>query len=103
MSNLYLILSADKWQMKDELTGKMNSGTSIWAINDYRDDSDNSKGFKPTKLSGSNEAFEEIKKARLPALFEVDFDFKPGAQGKLTAVVKSFKKVKEVTLFNQTV
>ena len=76
-----LILSADKWRMTDEKTGEVRSGVTVHYINDYREDTDSSAGYKPIKAPAAEEVFDAIKKQGAPALFDLDFKTRPGKNG----------------------
>ncbi|HVW49900.1 MAG TPA: hypothetical protein VHC91_05770 [Trinickia sp.] len=95
---MYLLLSADAWEVQDERTGKTNSGVSAWVINDYRDESEG-LGYKPTKFGLDPKLFEEIKKHPLPAFYDFAFITRPGAGGKASVVVSNVKFIKEHKVF----
>lgn len=99
MAERALILSADNWGMTDEKTGKPLSGVSVWYVNDYREDTADSIGMKPTKISATPEILEKLRKARLPALFDLDFGSRPGAQGKATLTLVGISHVQDVAIF----
>lgn len=100
MAEKALVLSADRWSMPDEKTGEIRSGFSVWYVNDYRDDLPESIGFKPTKISTTPELFESLRLAKLPALFELDFGSRPGAQGKATLTLVKCKHLADVDVFS---
>lgn len=102
MSERALVLSADTWGMTDEKTGQLINGVSCWYVNDYRDDTDDSFGLKPTKISATPEIYAELKKVRLPALFDLDFGSRPGAQGKATLTLTRATYVRSVNFFVST-
>lgn len=93
-----LILSADVWSMNDERTGKPMSGVSVWYVNDYRDDSGDSFGYKPTKVSGTAEILSQLR-GKIPGVFEVSFGSRPGAQNKAQLTLVAVKHVAAVDLF----
>lgn len=92
MSEKALVLSADPWTMTDEKTGEIRHGVSFWYVNNYRD---GENGQKPTKVSVSAELHDSVK-GKLPALCELDFGSRPGAQGKATLTVTGVKVLKGV-------
>ncbi|WP_421354751.1 hypothetical protein [Aeromonas veronii] len=98
MAERALILSADVWSMKDEQSGKPLSGVSVWYVNDYREDADDSFGFKPTKVSGTQEILSELR-GKTPGVFEVSFGSRPGAQNKAQLTLVGVKHVAAVDLF----
>lgn len=98
MAERALILSADVWNMKDEQSGKPLSGVSVWYVNDYRDDSTESFGFKPTKVSATAETLLDLR-GKLPGVFEVSFGSRPGAQNKAQLTLVGVKHVAAVDLF----
>jgi len=103
MSERALVLSVDKWEMPDEKTGEIRRGLSIWYVNEYREDTDASFGYKPTKVSAAPELMEQFRKARLPALFDMDYGSRPGAQGKATLTVIKAEGIANVNVFSAPV
>ena len=99
MSERALILSTDSWDMVDEKTGEMRRGLSVWYVNEYREDTAESFGFKPTKVSADRALLDQLRSAKLPALFDLDFGSRPGAQGKATLTLTGLTKVQSVNLF----
>ncbi len=100
MAERALVLSADRWEMPDEKTGEMRQGLSVWFVNDYREDTPASFGFKPTKVSADVSLLDQLKNAKLPAVFEMHYGSRPGAQGKATLTLIAANKVASVNLFN---
>lgn len=94
-----LILSADTWAMVDEVTKKSVSGVSVWYVNDYREDTAESFGAKPTKISCSDEVFATLKTAKLPAYFDLSFGAKPGAGNKASLVLNGVANGQAIDLF----
>lgn len=92
MAEKALVLSADPWEMADKQTGQILKGVSFWYVNNYRD---GQNGQKPTKVSVSVELFDEVK-GKLPALCELEFGSRPGAQGKASLTVTAVKVLKGV-------
>lgn len=99
MSEQALILSADSWSMPDERTGEIRSGWSVWYVTNYRDDTINAIGFKPTKINADGLVVESLRTAKLPALFSMDYGSRPGAQGKATLTLLGVKHVADVDVF----
>lgn len=103
MGERVLVLSADVWSMPDEKTGELMDGVSVWFVNDYRDDTPQAIGFKPTKISVPSEKVTEIfnsfKKNGLPGIYEFSHSSRPGAQGKATLMLRSVDFVELVSLF----
>lgn len=99
----YLVLSVDRYEFTDDKTGQTKSGATVWAVNDYREDTAESAGFKPSKLSIDESLFKTFKTAELPASFDVDFTAKPGKDGKPTLVVIGAKFIKSVSIFDKKV
>lgn len=91
-----LLLSSDYYNMKDESTSREISGHSVWFVNQYREQGADSKGFKPSKVSITNEVAEQLNKANLPAVAELQYGSRPGAGGKATLTVTGFKIVGSV-------
>lgn len=99
MSERALILSVDKWEMPDERTGEIRKGLSVWFVNEYREDTQDAFGYKPTKVSAAPELLDTFRKARLPALFDMHYGSRPGAQGKATLTLVKVEGVANVNLF----
>jgi len=95
----YLILSVDRYEFVDERTKETKSGATVWAVNNYREDSAESSGYKPTKLSIQDALFKTFKTSQLPALFDIEFTAKPGKDGKPTLVVVDAKFESSFALF----
>lgn len=94
----FLILSADAWDMLDERTGRPMSGISVWYANDYREDTEVSFGYKPTKVAATPETLSQLR-GKLPGVFEVSFGSRPGAQNKAQLTLVGVKHVAAVDLF----
>lgn len=94
-----LIISADKWEFPDEKTGEIRKGATIQYVSDYREDTDDSVGFKPIKTSVKDEVFDAIKKAGAPAMYSLDVRSRPGKDNKPTLSIVSAKFVKQVKIF----
>lgn len=97
-----LILSADAWDMPDEKTGEIRSGVSVWYVNDYREDTKTSIGFKPTKVSAAPEILDQLRSSQLPALFQMTYGSRPGAQGKATLTLIKADHLRNVQLFAES-
>ncbi len=98
----YLVLSADKWEFKDEVTGKLNKGVSLWVLNEYKEETDVSVGNKPTKMGCKVELFDELSKHQLPAIYDIDFSTKPGKDGKPTLIITNLKFANFVDAFKSS-
>jgi hypothetical protein len=98
MAERALITSADTWQMTDEKTGEIRRGLSVWYLNDYREDTGEAFGFKPTKVS-ADISLKASMADKLPGLFELEYGSRPGAQGKATLTLIGVKFVQAVDLF----
>lgn len=96
-----LLLSADQYSLTNETTGELLQGTTLFYLNDYREDGKLSLGYKPTKISASTQIFDAIKRSaiQLPALADIEITTRPGAAGKATLVAVSCNPVESVTLF----
>lgn len=94
-----LILSADSWSMPDERTGEIRTGVSVWFVNSYREDTAEALGYKPTKVSADLTLLPLLRSAKLPAIFNMHYGSRPGAQGKATLTLIKADKVSSVTLF----
>jgi hypothetical protein len=95
-----LIHYAAPWVMTDEKTGKVNSGYSLQFITPYTETREGAVGYRGTKTSIRDQAvFEKISKLQFPIIGDLELEAKPGADGKLTAVVIDIKNAKPVALF----
>lgn len=94
MAEKALVLSADPWEMTDEKSGEIRKGVSFWYVNSYRD-GDN--GLKPTKVSVLAEVAEKVF-GKLPAVCDLDYGSRPGAQNKATLTVIGCELVKSLDL-----
>lgn len=103
MSERALVLSVDRWEMPDERTGEIRKGLSVWYVNDYREDTADAIGYKPTKVSAALELFPVFAKARLPALFGMTYGSRPGAQGKATLTLIKADAQANVNIFTAEV
>jgi hypothetical protein len=101
MAQRGLILSADKWEMTDERTGELRRGVSIWFVNDYREDTALAVGMKPTKVSGDISMFDQLKSAKLPAVFDLDYGSRPGKDGKPTLTLLGVTHIADIDAFSQ--
>lgn len=94
-----LLLSSDYYNMPNERDpGAEIVGHSVWFVNRYRDPSEKSKGFKPSKVSISEDVAEQLSKVTLPAIAELGYSSRPGAAGKATLTVTEFRIVGTVNL-----
>lgn len=94
-----LVLSADKWRMTDEKTGEIREGVSLHYLTDYREETDNSVGFKPMKVQASDAAFAAIKAGGAPGLYELQLKSRPGKDGVPTFQVVGAALVERLDLF----
>lgn len=94
MAEKALVLSADPWEMTDEKTGEVRKGASIWYLNTYRE---GDLGQKPTKVSVAPELMAQIK-GKLPAVCELEYGSRPGAQNKATLTVIGMRMHQTVDL-----
>lgn len=92
-----LILSADFWSMTDEKTGEVIKGWSCWYVNDYREDAEKSFGYKPTKVTITDELAADLRGMKLPALCELGFGSRPGAGGKATLTLTGVKAIRSIS------
>lgn len=96
---LALVISADKWKMADEKTGEIREGATVHYINDYREDDEKSVGFKPTKISVSEEVFQSVRQHGAPALYNLDLRTRPGKESRPTLAIAKLEFVRGVELF----
>lgn len=91
MSDIALILSADKYSIPDAKTGEVQDLHQVWMSTEYRAATETEKGSKPMKVLVEPAVFAEIMKCDLPALFSVDVKMRPGKANALAATVVGFK------------
>lgn len=94
MSERVLVLSADPWEIVDKDTGQITNGVSFWYVNKYRD---GENGQKPTKISVSPELFGLVK-GHLPAICDLDFGSRSGAQGKAVLTITGLNIIQSIDL-----
>lgn len=94
MAEKALVLSADPWEMQDERTGEIRKGVSLWYLNTYRE---GDMGQKPTKVSMALELMAQLK-GRLPAVCELEYGSRPGAQNKATLTVIGMRMLASIDL-----
>jgi hypothetical protein len=99
MSDVALVLSADKYEIPDERTGEIQSLHQVWYINNYREDSERERGSKPIKMLVAPEVFSELFKHQLPSLFDLDVRTRPGKGNSVSATVVGFKHVGTPQIF----
>jgi len=100
MADLALILSADHYSIPDEKNaGVTNQLFQIWYVNDYRDPSATEVGCKPIKMLTTPEIFEQLQKAELPSLFELDLRSRPGKANAAALTVVGMKFVSTPKIF----
>ncbi len=88
-----LMLSIDKWERLDDKTGEVYRGFYSWFVNDYRESTDKFMGFKPTKLKLSEMAHKNLQGKDLPAWVDIEWDSRPGLDGKAELIVRSVRYV----------
>lgn len=88
-----LILSADLWKMTDEKTGEIREGATVFGCQQYREDSDQSIGYKPVKFSAPTSCFAEVKKHGI-GLYDLQLGIKPGKDGKPAVELQAVKFAK---------
>lgn len=99
MSDIALILSADRYDIRDDKTGEVQALHQVWMSNDYRVATDKEKGCKPMKVLVEGAVFGEIMKHDLPGLFNVDVKMRPGKGNALAATVVGFQFIGSPKIF----
>jgi hypothetical protein len=99
MSDIALILSADKYEIPDSKTGEVQNLHQLWMSNEYRVSSEKEKGCKPMKVLVEPAVFEEIMKHELPGLFDVDIKMRPGKGNTVAATVVGFRFLSNPKIF----
>lgn len=103
MADRALILSADHYQIPNERTGEVESLYQVWYVNDYRDDSETEVGCKPIKMLTTGQIFEQLRKASLPSLFDLDLRSRPGKGNAAALTVVGITYVSTPSLFDVVV
>ena len=91
-------LSADPYRIVNEQTGEVIEGLSLWYCNKYRENSAESRGHKPIKVSVSESLLKAVMQAELPGVVELDFETRPGKDNKASLVVTGFTMLAPVPL-----
>lgn len=99
MSERVLLCSVDTWDMADEKTGEMRRGITVWYLNEYREDAVGQFGFKPTKVGAVPELLQVLTTTKLPAVADVDFGSRPGAQNKATLTLTGVVRAQSINVF----
>jgi len=99
MSDIALILSADKYEIPDA-GGVVQNLHQVWLSNDYRVSTDKEKGCKPMKVMVEPEVFAQIMKYDLPGLFETEVKMRPGKGNALAATIVGFKYLASPPIFS---
>lgn len=98
MTKVY-VLSCDPYEVKDD-NGAINAGFTIWFLNRYRDNTNESRGHKPARVSmkTTDGIAQKLMQTELPAVCDIDLDVRPGAQNKLTAQIVGLQVLAPVPL-----
>lgn len=94
-----LVLSADRWNMQDENTGRKMSGISIWCVNKHREATEEQLGYKPVKMSVDESLWPTVSRMKLPAICRADLDLKPGPKGVASVTVLELELIRDLDLF----
>jgi len=97
--NNVLIHFAAPWEMEDEKTGKTMRGFSLQFVSPYTETREGAVGFRGTKTSIRDEQVFNAVRKHVPCMGDLVLEAKPGADGKLTAVVVGINNVRPVALF----
>lgn len=95
-----LVHFAAPWEMTDENTGKVTRGFSLQFITPYSETRDGSAGLQSIRTSIRDEQVFAAIRPHVPCMCTLEIEAKPGAQGKLAAVVVGISDVKSVKLFS---
>lgn len=93
-----LILSARPYKIKDEETGRIVQGVSIWFLSPNPDSSGEVFGNLPIKASVSESYADALIKAQLPAVCDVDIDVKAGAASKASISIVALQILKSIPI-----
>lgn len=98
MQNVLLHFAAP-WEMTDETTGKVSRGFSLQFITPYTETRQGAAGLQSIKTSiRDEEVFNSLRK-HVPCMCDLQIEAKPGAGGKLSAVVVGMSNPRAVKLF----
>lgn len=103
MAERVLILSADHYNITDEKSGEANDLYQVWYVSDYREDSATEVGCKPIKMLSTPEIFEQLRKASLPSLFDMELRSRPGKANAAALTVVGVTYVSTPSLFDSSV
>lgn len=92
-----LVLSVDHYEVTDDTTGRVSSGTSCWyyanpelkVIDGGRD----SRGMKPAKMALPENFLSINKDFEVPCLASVDFVMRPDSKGKMQLTATNFTPI----------
>lgn len=90
-----VVLNVNAYKMMDEKTGEIREGISLM-ISSEPTYTPNRKGFNIIKLSAPTDAIKIFDK--VPAYYEIETDFQPGANMKANLKFKSAKYLKPLIL-----
>lgn len=94
-----LVLSADRWELTDERTGEIRRGVTLSYVNSYRETTERSVGLRPTKAPATEEAFDAIRKAGAPGLYQLDFRTRPGKESVPVVTIVKAECIRKLDLF----
>ncbi len=77
-----ILLSARRYDFKDEATGKTVQGVNLQYVTRERDDSDDQRGCLMFTISAPFEVWEQLK--AIPGVYDMDFKQRPGKGGRPT-------------------
>lgn len=89
-----LVLSIDHYEVKDDETGRTSTGTTCYYYTNPElsplDNSSDSKGVKPAKMSLPENFLSANRELKVPCLATVDFSMRPDSKGKLQLTATNF-------------
>jgi hypothetical protein len=92
-----LVLSARKYDFKDEAGKQVEGVTITYLVPDVQLDGD-TRGCQPLSTSAPSSLWPQIE--RLPAVYEMDFKQRPGPKGKPTLQLVAARFVEPFELFS---
>ncbi len=93
----YLVLGLNPWEMTDEKSGLVNSGVSVFYLDNQPIINPNGKvGYFPIKVTAPSQFKDKLNKA--PAYYDIDFGMRPDSKGKAVIFIHDINFVSVVDM-----
>lgn len=89
----YLVISVKKFDFVGS-KGDRVQGMQVFYLDDFQNESGNTKGKEIIKISGPVETFHDF--SQVPGMYHLNFAMRPGSGGKVTVRVQSAKFISAV-------